>query len=100
MDIPNITFPISNLHVTDETFIQSFSGNMVNFWYELASISYATQALFLGSVSLGFSPAGTSYSDTRVAGQPSFLETPFGSGPVDAMQFVWGAGIAGNLIYH
>ena len=65
------------------------SDGMLNFWNQLASISYATQALFLGTAALGFSAGGESLKDTRPAGQPSFLELPtetHGAG----VQFLWG----------
>jgi hypothetical protein len=59
---------------------------MLNFWLQLASISYATQALFLGSAVV----EETMLIDNRkVPGQPSFLDINVGNG-VDGTEFSWG----------
>lgn len=85
-NVKQITSPIPD--VTNATLANDSLNGMVIFWSQLLSISYATQALFLGNVSLGFSPGGESYEDTRLAGHPSFLEIPFG--PNIGIQFIWG----------
>jgi len=60
--------------------------SMSIFWAQLASITYATRALFLGHTSVSYHPGGTLLTDTRPAGQPSFLEIPLGSG----IGYIWG----------
>ena len=55
--------------------------NMVNFWLQLASISYATQALFLGSIEV---VGDMTFNDNRkIPGQPSF----FG---INGTSYFWG----------
>jgi hypothetical protein len=61
------------------------SGIVLNFMMQLASISYATRALFLGDVHLD---SNVAVVDNRPAGQSSFLEIQVGSGAVP--EFVWG----------
>jgi hypothetical protein len=85
-NITQITSPLPN--VNSAAFANSTSDDMFNFLNQLASISYATQALFLGSAFLTYSPGGTWLNDTRPSGQPSFLEIPVGHNI--GMQFVWG----------
>jgi hypothetical protein len=95
-NVTQITSPIPN--VTNETLVfTNLSGGMVNFWMQLASVSYATRALLLGDVILLSSTAlqlasGESampFKDNRTASQPAFLDKPVGSNASDT-QFVWG----------
>ena len=69
--------------------VSNISSGMVNFWMQLASISYATQALFLGSAVLEFGASSTFLKDDRRADQPSFLQIPVESDGTDS-EFVWG----------
>ena len=57
------------------------TGYKGNFWTQLASISYATQALFLGSIVVG---DYTRFEDSRkVPVQPSFLQ-------INGTDYFWG----------
>ena len=81
--ITQTTSPIPD--VTDATLV-SKNDPMLNFWLQLASISYATQELFLGSTVL----EETMLRDNRtITGQPSFLDINFGD-HVDSTTFSWG----------
>ena len=93
MNVTQITSPIPD--VTNATIMPPNIGPNDTFIFlnQLASITYATQALFLGSASLTYSTGGTSLADTRLAGQPSFLEIPFGSR--SGMQYIWGDVVKG-----
>ena len=73
------------------TFV-NISSDMVNFWMQLASISYATQALFLGNITSGIDD-GT-VTDNTLAGQPSLLRLPVESVGV-GLQFAWGDVLGG-----
>jgi len=71
-----------------------------NFLLQLASISYATQALFIGDavllspISLRLSNSSSPLQDNRPPGQPSFLDIPVGSDASEP-QFVWGDALKG-----
>ena len=85
------TSPIPDVRVGGSSFtgFNWDDDNMAIFWNQLASISYATRALFLGNASLTYSGTNSpDLTDTRLAGQPSFLEIPFGNR--SGMQFIWG----------
>ena len=90
-NIMQITSPIPN--VTNGTLVDAHTaGGMVNFWMQIASISYATRAPFLGSAFLDYSlvlPSKIILRDNRPAGRPSFLEIPVESDGV-AAEFIWG----------
>ena len=75
--------------VEDRTFVNTVSSDMLlNFWMQLAAISSATEALFLGSVLL----ESNNYTllDNRRAGQPSFGEILQIGSDGAVSQFVWG----------
>ena len=74
-----MTSPIPD--VTNETFFsEHLNENDLIFWLQLASISYATQTLFLGSLVL---EETTLIDKRKVPGQPSFLDT-------NSTNFFWG----------
>ena len=80
-----MTSPIPD--VTNSTLIsQNFNDSMLNFWLQLASISYATQTLFLGSA---VEEETTLIDNRKVPSQPSFLDIKVGNG-VDGTEFSWG----------
>jgi len=61
--------------VTDPEVVFGNDTSKLDFWMQLASISYATQALFLGSIVRTVASGATvTVKDTRPAGQPSFLD--------------------------
>jgi hypothetical protein len=69
--------------------VANISDDMLNFWMQLASVSYATQALFLGSATLEFGASSAYMKDNTSASQSSFLELPVigdGANP----EYVWG----------
>ena len=72
----------------NRTFIDNISSaTALNFWMQLGSISYATQALFLGNA---FLQSDVFLSDYRRAGQPSFLQIQAGSNSGAVSELVWG----------
>ena len=60
---------------------------MLNFWMQIAGISYATEALFFGSAFVYLN--NDVVDNRRVAGQPSSLEIQVGSNGAIS-EFVWG----------
>jgi hypothetical protein len=76
----------------------NISGDMSNFWMQLAALSYATQELFLGfagpySKTLQYSDSAPLIDTSWKAGPPSFLETQVGSDT--SVQFIWGDVVKG-----
>ena len=72
----------------NRTFFDNISSaTVLNFWRQLVSISYATQAVFLGNA---FLQSDVILSDYRQASQPSFLEIKVGSNSGGVSEFVWG----------
>jgi hypothetical protein len=68
--------------------------NMNSFWQQLVSISYATQALFLGNAYLQY-PVTIStkmvLTDNRTAARPSFLDLEIPAESNDPVpEFIWG----------
>jgi hypothetical protein len=68
-----MTSPIPNIQDNSR---QTISSDMLNFWMQLAAISNATEALFLGSAFMY--DDRLMVDDDRLAGQPSFLEIQVG----------------------
>jgi len=80
-----MTSPIPD--VENITVINNISSDMLNFWMQLAAVSYATETLFFGSAFVYLN--NDLVDNRRVAGQPSFLEIQDGSNGAIS-EFVWG----------
>jgi len=78
------------LDVTDPTLLYGvMSSDMIDFWMQLASLSYATRALFLGSAVLEFGASSTYMKDDTPASQASFVEIPVAKDGSDP-EYIWG----------
>jgi hypothetical protein len=86
MSISQTTSPIPD--VSNYTVVYDDHAHMrdgMDFWMQLASISFATQELFLGTTVLQHG----ALNDHRSPGQPSFLDIKVGPGILGAA-FSWG----------
>ena len=87
-NITERTSPILDLRATSSGAADYFSDEKLVFWMQLASISYATRVLFLGSAVIQFGASTTFVEDNMQASQASFLNIPV-KGYLEDPEYVW-----------